>query len=159
METEVGKFRSYTILYNSRDRLFHLRDADGQDVGSGKTQEEAEEQAKKLIKLAFKFPVEALKVINLYVSRGKVTSLNPADPSIRFVFAKDQAAPYGTVMKVYLKWSQGIYEATEANKEIADQIDIARGHIKEMEGRIKNLIERLERPMDMEYFKLKEAEI
>ncbi len=154
MQTEVGKFRGYTILYDSRDRLFRLRDADGQDVGSGKTQEEAEEQAKKLIKLAYKFPIEALKVSNLYVSRGKVTSLNPSDCSMRFVFAKDQASLYGTVMKVHLRRGPDIYEATEANKEIANQIDVARGHIKEIEGRIPSLIEQLERPMNMEYFKL-----
>jgi len=149
METEVGKFRSYTILYGNRDRLFHLRDTDGQDVGSGKTQEEVEEQAKKLIKLAYKFPIEALSVSGLSVFKGKVTSLNPSDYSVRFVYAKERL-----VTKERLRGGSNIYEATEANKEIADQIDIARGHIKETEGRIKSLIGRLERPMNMEYFKL-----
>lgn len=151
METEVGKFRGYTILYDNRDRLFHLRDADGQDVGSGKTQEDAEEHAKKLVKLAYKFPIEALSVSGSYVFKGKVTSLNPDDYSVRFAYAEHRAAT-----KEHLRRGSHIYEATEANKEIASQVDMARGHIKEIEEKIRSLISQLERPMNLKYFKLPE---
>ncbi|GAI42131.1 unnamed protein product [marine sediment metagenome] len=38
METKIGEVKGYTITYDTRVKLFHLKNAEGEEVGSGKTQ-------------------------------------------------------------------------------------------------------------------------
>ena len=87
METKIAEVEGYTIVYEPRDKLFYLKDASGEVVGQGKTQDEVEEQAKKLAKHGFK-PVAALRRGNLELAPGRVTSINLADQSVRFSFDK-----------------------------------------------------------------------
>ena len=47
---EIGKIEGYTIIYEPLDKAFYLYDARQEVVGQGKTQDEVEEQAKKLSK-------------------------------------------------------------------------------------------------------------
>lgn len=156
MKTKVVDFRGYTIFYNTTDRLFHLEDAEGADIGSGKTQEEVEELAKKVSKLRHKFPIDAFKVSNLYVYSGRVTSLNPDDSSVRFVYGEDAGySSQGSHTKERIRWAK-IYEATEANKEVVVRIGELRSKIKAFEAEIGDLIKALEKPMDSKYFNLPE---
>lgn len=156
MHTKVAEFRGYTIFYDTRDRLFHLCDAEGEDEGTGKTQMEVEELARRVSKLRHKFPIDAFKVANLYVYSGRVTSLNPDDPSVRFVYTEDAGySRIGTHTKEHIRYgSARIYEATEANKKVVMRIGELRSKTKALEAEIAELIKTLETPIDSKYFNL-----
>lgn len=158
METIIGEVKGYTMFYDNRNHLFTLRDSEGEEVGSGKTQEEVEEQADKLSKEGYKFPIEALQHSMLYLYAGRVTSINPSDKSVRFVRAKVEGDRFygGGHTKEKLRYSH-LYEATEANQKIAGEVANRRAQISQLEGEIENLLCQLEKPINLEYFGLKDS--
>lgn len=151
MGTKVGKAKGYDIIYDSKDKLFHLCDSAGEEVGSGTTQQEVENQADKLAKQAYRFPIAAFLVSGNGVKEGKVTSLNIENKSVRFSDA-DKSSYYGRV-KLHLNY-KGLYEMSEDNREILDQVRAKRGAIQEIENEIQLLIAHLEKPIDLAYFNL-----
>jgi hypothetical protein len=150
---EIGTTRGFTILYDYRRKLFILKDTEGNEVASGPTQDEVEAKAEKLSKRAFNFPISALKVTNLNVYKGRVTSVNADDRSAYFAY---DDKTLGSHEKLHLRYNQP-YELTEANAQIAGQVEEYRKQIAEIEGKVKSLISQLEKPIDLAYFGLKEG--
>jgi len=149
---QVGIVRGFTILYDEKQRLFILKDADGNEVASGATQNEVEAKAEKLSKQAFNFPIPALKVHRSGLSKGRVTSFN-ADTKLAY-FAYDDKC-YGSHEKLRLNYDHA-YELTEVNSRIHEQVEQHRSHIEEIEQKIGSLIGQLEKRIDLSYFGLKE---
>ena len=150
---KIGTARGYTILYNEKGKLFSLEDADGNEVASGGTQDEVEAKAEKLSKQAFKFPIPALKVSGLVLSKGRVTSFNADDRAAYFAYDDKR---YGSHEKLHLHYDHA-YELTEANSRIHEQVEQYGSQIKEIEEKIRSLISQLEKPIDRAYFGLKDA--
>lgn len=155
METKIAEFEGFTIVYEPRDKMFYLKDADGEVVGQGKTQDEVEEQAKKLAKRGFK-PVAALRVARLELEPGRVTSINLADQSVRFSFDEKNHSAYGSrgAIKVNLRYSPGMYEMTDQNRSIKEQVDGLLAEYKRIEEQIRDLMKQLEKPINLDYFNL-----
>ncbi|GAJ03748.1 unnamed protein product [marine sediment metagenome] len=149
---QVGIVKGYTILYDEKRKLFILEDADGNEVASGATQNEVEAKAEKLSKQAFNFPIPALKVTGLDLSKGRVTSFNADTKSAYFAYDDKR---YGSHQKLRLKYDHA-YELTEANSRIHEQVEQYRNQIKEIEEKISSLIDQLEKRIDLSYFGLKE---
>ena len=149
---KIGTARGYTILYNEKGKLFILEDADGNEVASGGTQDEVEAKAEKLSKQAFKFPIPALKVSGLVLSKGRVTSFNADDRAAYFAY---DDKTYGSHTKLRLHYDHA-YELTEANTQIAGQVEEFHRQITEIEEKARSLISQLEKPIDRAYFGLKE---
>lgn len=148
---KIGTAKGYTILYDEKQKLFILEDADNNGVASGATQGEVEAKAEKLSKQAFKFPIPALKTNRLVLYKGRVTSINMDDKSVYFVF-DDKG--YGSHQKLRLTYDHA-YELTEANSRIHEQVEQYHSQIKEIEGKLDSLIKQLEKPINLSYFGLK----
>lgn len=150
MGTKIGTVDGYSIEYDRRDRLFHLVNAAGEDVGSGKTQEDVEAEAKKLSKQKWTFPIP---VIISYrgpaeFQRGRVTSVDLGHNAVWFV------ASDGSRSKRYLS-GETFYEATTNNQDILPKVAACRQRIKAIEGEIEQLKRGLDCPVDLAYFGLK----
>ena len=158
METKIAEVEGYTIVYEPRDKAFYLKDAGGEVVGQGKTQDEVEEQAKKLAKHAFK-PVAAVLTGNLKLELGRVTSINLGDQTIRFAFDEKKQSAWGGggrgAIKTSLRHGSKAYELTDQNKSLAEDVEDRRQQIAMLEDQIKALIAQLEKPINLEYFNLK----
>jgi len=151
METKIGEVRGFVIVYDTKDKLFHLRNADNEEVGSGKTQEEVEKQADTLAKQAYRFPISALIISGNRLELGKVTSINIEDKSVRFVYA--EKGFYHSHTKVHLGHSN-LQELTEHNEEITNQVKARWDKIAEIEDEVKALIDKLDKPINLAYFNL-----
>jgi len=149
---KIGTAKGYTILYDEKGKLFSLEDADGNEVASGGTQDEVEAKADKLSKQAFKFPIPALKVSGLALSKGRVTSFNADDRAAYFAYDDKR---YGSHTKLRLNYDHA-YELTEANAKIAGEVEECHRQITEREEIIQSLISQLEKPIDRSYFGLKD---
>lgn len=149
---KVGTAKGYTILYDEKLKLFILEDADSNEVASGATQGEVEAKAGKLSKQAFNFPIPALKVSRLALSKGRVTSFNADTKSAYFAYDDKK---YGSHQKLRLKYDHA-YELTEANSRIHEQVEQYRSQIEAIEQTISNLIDQLEKRIDLSYFGVKE---
>lgn len=149
-ETKIGEAKGYTIVYDSHDRLFYLRDKDDIDVGSGKTQEEVEKKADALAKQGFNFPILALEKTNLYLRKGKVTSLNIDDRSAYFVYDDKNV---GSHTKIHLHYDK-VYELTPENEVVFNQVMAGRNTIVRVEKEIEALLGKLEKPINLSYFGL-----
>jgi len=150
---KVGLAKGYTILYDEKRKLFILEDADGNEVASGATQNDVETKADKLAKQAFKFPIPALKVSGLALSKGRITSINADEKSSYFAY---DDKTYGSHQKLRLRYDHAC-ELTVANAQIAGQVEECRKQIKEIEEKIKSLIDQLEKRIDLSYFGLKDS--
>jgi len=148
---KIGTTRGFTIVYDETHKLFALQDAQGDEVALGTTQKDVELKAEKLSKQAFKFPIPALKVDNLYLQQGRVTSVNMDDKSAYFVYDDKHKSK----RKLHLRYDHA-YELTEANSRIYTEVAKSREQIKEIEDKIRSLISQLEKPMGLSYFGLKE---
>lgn len=156
METEITEVEGYRIVYEPRDKMFYLKDADNETVGQGKTQDEVEEQAKKLAKHGFK-PVAALKHGNLELDTGRVTSINIASQSLRFSFDEKKRSRWGVergAIKCTLRFGSGLYELTDHNQSIKEQVDGLSAEIDKLQEQAKGLIKQLDKPINLEYFGL-----
>ena len=149
----IGTTRGYTILYDERRKLFILQDTERNEVASSTTQDEVEAKADKLSKDAFKFPVPALRVSGLTLYKGRVTSFNADNGSAYFAY-DDKS--YGSHTKLRLRYDHAC-ELSEANAQIASQVEECHKQIKEIEEKIRSLISQLEKPIDLTYFGLKEG--
>jgi len=150
---KIGTAKGYTILYDEKRQLFILEDAGGNEVASGASQHEVEAKAEKLSKQAFKFPTPALKVSGLVLSKGRVTSFNADERSAYFSY---DDKTYSSHHKLRLKYDHA-YELTEANSRIQEQVEQYHSQIKEIEEKIRSLIDQLEKPIDLSYFGLKDS--
>jgi len=155
METKIAEVEGYTIVYEPRDKAFYLKDANGDVVGQGKTQDEVEEQAKKLAKRGFE-PIAALRGGHLELEPGRVTSINLAEQSVRFSFDEKKHTTYGSrgAIKVGLRYSPALYELTHQNQSIKEQTDGLREQMNSLEEQIKGLFKQLEKPINAKYFGL-----
>ena len=147
MTITIATLEGYTIDYDPRGKKFYLIDSDGEVVGQGKTQEDVEEQAKKLSKSGFK-PIAAFRKSILQLQSGRVTSLNMADHSVRF------SADGKSSTKVSLRYDRGLFELTAYNQLIKNQVDALVVESHKVEEQIKELLNQLDKPMDLEYFGL-----
>lgn len=147
---KIGAVKGHTIVYNPDRKLFVLEDAEGNNLASAPTQAELEEKANKLWKQKYKFPVPAVYLMgSLYYKKGRITSLNPEAREVYFSFEDKDS--YGTREKIRLSRAD-LYELTDANVQLCDQIDHYRGQIKELEAKINSLMKQFEKPITPEYF-------
>jgi len=154
METKIGEVKGYTITYDARDKLFYLKNPEGDEVGSGKTQDDVEQQADKLAKQDFTFPVPALLRGGTYfLHLGKVTNVNLKNKSCRFVY--QEKGLYLSHTKVHLS-SANAYELTEHNNDIYQKVTALREQIDQLQGEIKGLMNQLEKPINLDFFGLKD---
>lgn len=153
MQTKIAEYKGYTVAYETDDKEFKLLDRDREIVGSGKTQEGVETQADKLLKNAWSFPIEAIREGAGYFNHGKVTSMNPGNGSLRFVYDRDKGDAHST--KEYLG-NPGVYEATEKNMALFETAKAKRKQIEELNKELDALAKGLEKPMNFEYFGLQE---
>ena len=149
----IGTARGYTILYDEKRKLFILEDAAGNEVASDATQDGVETKAEKLSQLAFKFPIPALKVSGLALSKGRVTSFNADDRAAYFAYDDKR---YGSHQKLRLNYDHA-YELTEANSRILEQVKQYSSQIKAIEEMISSLQDQLEKRIDLAYFGLKDS--
>ncbi|MBA7568637.1 hypothetical protein ES708_10371 [subsurface metagenome] len=152
METRIGEFRDYGIFYDSRNKKFILKDSEGEEVASGKTQDEVEAQAEKIAKAAFKFPIPALVVEGDRTYAGKITSLNIDDKSC--IFSYDGSHPYHSRTKIRLS-HQKAYPLTRHNGYIHKEIAGKMIAIERLQEQIRDQTKLLEKPIDAEFFGLK----
>ena len=153
METKIGEVKGHTITYATQDKLFHLRNAEGEEVGSGKTQDDVEQQADKLAKQSFPLPIQALLKGGGYSLRlGRVTSVNLDDRSCRFVYQEKELGR--SCAKVRLGHTDA-YELTEHNNDIHQKVREIEEHIDRLRNECAGLIENLEKPINLAYFGLK----
>lgn len=154
METKIGEVKGFTITYDTKDKLFHLKNAEGEEVGSGQTQDDVEKQADKLVKQSFTFPMPALLKGGAYfLGLGKVTSVNLGDRSCRFVY--QEKGEYQSQTKVHLGHTH-VYELTEHNNDLYQKVRAIREQIDRLQSEITELIDHLEKPINLAYFGLKE---
>lgn len=157
METKITEVEGYTIVYEPRDKAFYLKDASGEIVGQGKTQDEVEEQAKKLAKQGFK-PIAAVMITGMKVDLGRVTSINLANQSVRFSYDDKQQSIWGGTRgatKVGLRYGANLFELTNQNQSIKEQVDGLLAERDKIEEQIKELKSQLEKPINLAYFNLK----
>lgn len=153
METKIGEVKGYTIFYDSTVKEFRLRDALGEEVGSGKTQDAVEEQAKKLSKQAYKFPIPAVLATYRSAERGKVTSVNLDNRSMRFVY--EEKTYYQSHTKIHLGSGDKVFELTHPNEQLLTEIQSRRANIETIDKEIEELVKRFEKPIGLKYFNLK----
>lgn len=154
METKIGEVKGYAIVYDTHDKLFHLRNSDNEEVGSGKTQEDVEKLADKMAKQSYQFPIPALRAGGNRLDQGKVSSLNIEDKSVRFVYGEKDS--YRSHVKEHLRYSH-LHELTKHNEEIFGQVKARQNKLQEIEGEIKTLIDKLDKPINLAYFNLPAA--
>lgn len=147
MDVIIATLEGYTIGYDPRGKEFYLKDSEGEVVGQGKTQEDVEEQAKKLSKSGFK-PIAAFRKGLLELNGGRVTSLNMADNSVRF------SADGKSSVKVSLRYDRGLFELTAHNELIKHKVDALLVESHKTEEQIKELLNQLDKPISLEYFGL-----
>lgn len=151
METKIAVVKGYTVVYETRDRSFKLLTSDGQEVGSGKTQDEVEAQADKLAKQGYKFPIAAMQAAFQNLQLGRVTSVNLSEKSVYFVTDASRRR-----CKEKLRYSH-LYEATERNLQLANEVATRRSQIEKIEENIRELMGMLENPINLEYFNLPDS--
>jgi len=154
METNIGEVKGYTITYDSRDKLFRLKNAEGEEVGSGKTQDEVEQQADKLSKQGFTFPIPALLAGSWHIDKGKVTSVNLGDRSATFIY--HDKADYRSRAKIHLRTSHA-HELTPKNEQIYQEVVQREEQVLKLHKEIEQFTKELENPINLSYFGLKEG--
>jgi len=148
---KISEVRGYTVFYSSEYKQFILRDKEENEVARAKTQEQVELQIEKLVKLAYKFPIPAFKLHYAgEVMKGRITSLNPDDKSAYFAYDDKRLGSHEKVRLI----SDRVFEITEANTIIHEQVIQYHAEIKSIEGKINALIQQLEKPINREYFGL-----
>lgn len=152
MEIKVISYKGYEISYDNYKKTFILRNEDGVEMGTGFYQADVETIADRLEKASFQFPIKALETHGLEISSGKVTSINLSDPSIRFIEDTEGAGHH----KVSLKYGSKVYASTPGNESIKTQVDKYNKSIEELRVIAKGLMAKLESPIDLGYFGLKD---
>ncbi len=151
-DVKVGERKGFVIMYDPSGKDFHLQNSDGDEVGSGKTQEDMEKVADKLSKLKFQFPILAFNVSSGRVEEGKVTSLNVDERTIWFVGTVSRGYGSGR-SKRHLRYRH-VFEKTEHNVALVGEIGMLRAKIKNMEEDISMMIGQFDKPMNSKYFGL-----
>lgn len=147
---KISEVKGYTVWYSPPYKKFLLLDKDGNEVGSGQTQDEVEQKAKKLTKSTYKFPIPAFKVhYQDRVVKGRITSINPQNRTLYFSYDDKKL---GSHEKVHLRWDKNLVKVTDANSRIQEQVEGHRAQIKSIEDQIHALIGQLEEPITPEYF-------
>jgi hypothetical protein len=152
---EIKKIHGFKLHYDAERRLFVLIDSEGAEMGFSNTQDEAEDKAKELSKSEFK----RIKIIDVYhegqISQGEITSIN-RDSLEAWVSMEKSSASWGSGrQKISLRYNNSFYEATEANNKIIDGIKKHRAIVDQNLNEITELIDKLEKPINTEYFGLK----
>ena len=62
---------------------------------------------------------------------------------------------YRGAAKFGLRYGSALYELTDHNQSIKEQVDGLRAEIAKLEEQAKDLIAQLEKPINLEYFNLK----
>jgi len=155
MATKIGEYKGYTILYDSQSKVFRLENAQGEEVGSGATQEAVETQADALSKTRFPFPIRVFDAQGRDVRASRITSVNLKEVSVWVVEEEMSAFGYKQRQKRNIGYSPNLYERTEANEQIAATIKVKKDAITQLETEIKELIATLEKPITPAYFGIK----
>jgi hypothetical protein len=152
---EIKKIHGFKLHYDTERRLFVLINSEGAEMGFGNTQDEAEAKAKKLSKSEFR----RIKIINVYhegqISQGELTSVNRDSLEAWVSMEKSPGNWDSGKRKINLKYNNDYYEATETNNGIINDIKKHRTIINQNLSEVTELIKKLEKPINAEYFGLK----
>ncbi len=149
MQHKIKEVQGYQVVYDDSDKNFKLLNAEGDMVAFSAAQESVERKVEELKKLGFNFPIRAIYNHTL----GRVTSLNVSDRSVRFVPDEpdDKKWGYRSKYKVDLSHS-GLFEETEENKVICQNIQAQEDNVRMIRENIKSLEGELKDPFNHEYF-------
>lgn len=154
MATKIGELKGFEMLYDPHSKRFLAINTEGEEVAAGKTQEELEGQIDKLAKQKFTFPIRAIRNRGVgYIDEGRVTSLNISERSVWFCKDKKEGE-YSDRGKVRLRYDRNLFELTDQNAKIMSEIRELLNSIKELEEKIQQKGELLEKPINLEYFGL-----
>ncbi len=154
MATKIGEYKGYAILYDRGSRQFTLENAAGEEVGTGKTQEEVEKQADMLSKAQFHFPIRVFLTSGRGVTAARITSINLKEASVWVVEEDVSQYGYKQRSKHNLRYTPELYERTEANEKIVAVIQTKREAITQLQNEIHELVEKIEKPITLTYFGL-----
>lgn len=148
-KVRVREKDGYTIFYDSERKLFCLEDAMGNEVATASTQDKAEAEIQGIAKQAFKLPMPAILTRSYGIDRGRITSLNLHAETAYFSY--DNKAR-GSTQKIALRYDREVYVLTEANEQIAKQIEERMAQRAKLSEEIEALKGQFEKPINAEYF-------
>jgi hypothetical protein len=148
-EVKVGSRDGYDTFYDPNNKVFRVRDSQGNEITHGDTQDKVDKDIIQLVKTALKLPVLAVMWYYHKWERGRITSVNLEANTAWFSF-DDKTRRHAE--KVHLGGRADLFELTPANealaKEVADLLIQQSG----LEKRIEALGEKFEKPISREYF-------
>lgn len=148
-EVKIGSKDGYDTFYDPNDKLFRIRDPQGNEVGKGATQDKVEADIARLVKTALKLPVAAIMWTYHKWERGRITSVNLQNNFAWFSF-DDKTRRHAE--KVSLSGRNEIFELTPANEALEKQIGELLVHQAEVEKQIDALRAKFEKPINHKYF-------
>lgn len=148
MQHKIKEIEDYQLVYDDRSKDFKLLDAEGDEQASGKNQDEVEKKVEELKKSNFKFPIRVYHDTGFTIELGRLTSLNVTDRSIRYVPDDTRGQ---SKFKKHLNHTR-LFEITDANRSLAQDIQAKKKHVDEVQDEIKALREKMEKPINPEYF-------
>ena len=154
MSIIINEIYGYQLSYDEVKKRFVIIDTDGTELAHAPTQDEAEVKAKALSKQEFS-RIWIMRVrTEGEITMGEITSLN-RDEKSAWVSMKISKDSWGSGrQKINLKYDRGLYEATETNLKIIEDIRLKREILTEIRLEIEGLIDTLEKPINLSYFGL-----
>ena len=149
-EIKVGAKDGFATFYDPVEKRFILRDPDGNEVGSGITQEKTEGKISELLRSRLKLPVRAIFWYYGIPHCGRVTSATLQQDSVWFAWDDKKL---GRAAKVHLGGAAQLWELTPANEQRIIEIGALQNQAKELQAKIGDMVSQLEKPISREYFK------
>jgi hypothetical protein len=148
-KVKITEVQGLQIWYDGRGKIFTLENAQGDVLGSGKTQDEVEEQAKVYAKAAYHFPINAFESYGMNVKPVKLTSVNIKGKALWLVRENGERTKHS-----FSYGGDSIFEITPHNQEIVTKVHALRDKIDLLEQEAREAIKDLEKPINKEYFGL-----
>lgn len=148
-KVKVEEKDGYTIFYDPVEKLFCLQDAMGNEVATASTQVKAAAEIQGIAKQAFKLPILAILTRSYGIDRGRITSLNLHAETAYFSYDNKGR---GSTQKIALRYDRGVYVLTEANEQVAKQIEERIAQKTKLGEEIEALKGQFEKPINAEYF-------
>ena len=149
---DIGPIKGYRMFYDPKEHIFRLLDTEENEVASAPTQAELEKKAGELSRQSFKLPIPAALTRSGAVDKGRITSVSIESQSVYFV----EDNRHHTKTKIKFPYGHRLFELTELNEEICTQVEGLINQRKELGTKIEELISQLEKPIDRDYFGMKE---
>jgi hypothetical protein len=146
MKTKVGEYKGYKFIYDTDQKTFAAENPQGEEVGTGKTQDEIEKLIDADIKQRHKFPITVIKSTYNSLTLGKITSMNLSDGTFWFVSEQKERS------KESVRYGSNFYLANETNLAIVAKVQELRKQIDALEKEIRETKMTLTEPITQQYF-------